>query len=225
MCLERSQLTHNCWARIWLFVTDQLSRLFTTNTNNPQLTTQNMSAHWFQSHNELFTDHHTISMSEYVGQGAAEKETDCPSHPGSMITIACLLCLQLLCPDCLEAMGGCSQGEIRVNETVLMQWIWDIEAKTIDPPGGAHKLAAVKSACEEAKRRLQSNKDNLKRRQRELGDEMKKYKKLLRQLETEYNNTMEDMRRHMEEQVGETCLSFYCIVFAATIAWYASVPI
>ena len=65
---------------------------------------------------------------------------------------------------------------------------------------------------------MQSNKDNLKRRQRELGDEMKKYKKLLRQLETEYNNTMEDMRRHMEEQVGETCLSFYCIVFAATIA-------
>ena len=95
--------------------------------------------------------------------------------------------------------------------------MWDNEANPINPPGGAHKLASVKKACEEAKRCLQSNKDNLKRRHKELGDEMKKYKELLGQLETEYNDTMEDMRRHKEEQVSDSCLALYRRVSAATI--------
>ena len=43
-----------------------------------------------------------------------------------------------------------------------------------------------------------SKKGSLKRFQEELGDEMKKCKKLLRQLDTEYNATMEEMRRCKE---------------------------
>ena len=70
------------------------------------------------------------------------------------------------------------------------------EADPINPPGGAHKLASVKKACEEAKRRLRSSKEGLKRRQEVAEDKMKKYKELQRQLETEYNDTVEEMRRH-----------------------------
>ena len=80
----------------------------------------------------------------------------------------------------------------------------DNEANPIDPAGGTHKLAFVKKAYEEAKRRLQSNSDGLKRRQEEVGDEMKKCKELLRQLKTEYNDTMEEIRRHKEEQASES---------------------
>ena len=68
--------------------------------------------HFFQCHNECLPDHHTVSVSENIGQGGGEKEIDCPSHPGSLITIACLLCLQFFCPDCMETMGGCDEGEI-----------------------------------------------------------------------------------------------------------------
>ena len=68
-------------------------------------------------------------------------------------------------------------------------------------------MTAVEKTCDEAKKRLQSNSDSLKRRQEEVGDKMKKCKKLLRQLETEYNDTMEEIRRHKEEQVGGSCLS------------------
>ena len=73
--------------------------------------------------------------------------------------------------------------------------------------GKAHRLGSVKEVADEAKKRLQSNSNSLKRRQEEVGDEMKNYKELLRQLETEYSNTMEEMRRHKEEQVGGSCLS------------------
>ena len=64
----------------------------------------------FQLHSELFTDHRTVSMSEYVSQRAARAEADCPSHPGSMIVVACLLCLQLVCPNCLKDIRSCSHG-------------------------------------------------------------------------------------------------------------------
>ena len=64
---------------------------------------------------------------------------------------------------------------------------------------------------------MQSNKDNLKKRQQELGGEMKKYKKLLRQLETEYSDTMAEMTRHKEEQVSESCLSLYSTLSAANM--------
>ena len=91
-----------------------------------------------------------------------------------------------------------------------MTWFRCNERGTcIDPPGGAHKLAAVRKACEEAKRRLQSSKNDLKRRQDEVGTKMKKYKQLLRQLETEYNDTIKEMRKHKEEQVNESCLSLH----------------
>ena len=83
--------------------------------------------------------------------------------------------------------------------------------------GGAHKLGPVDETTDEAKKRLESNRKHFKRRQEEVGDEKKKYKELLRQLETEYNNTMEEMRRHKEEQVSESCHSLYCTVSAATI--------
>ena len=56
--------------------------------------------------------------------------------------------------------------------------------------GGAHKLGPVDDTTDEAKKRLESNCKKLKRRQEKVGDEMKKYKELLRKLETEYNNTM-----------------------------------
>ena len=85
------------------------------------------------------------------------------------------------------------------------------EADPINPPGGAHKLASVKKAYEEAKRRLQSSKDGLKRHQEVAEDEMKKCEELLRQLETEYNDTLEEMRRHKDEQVNESCLSLYIL--------------
>ena len=62
----------------------------------------------FQIHNELFTDHHTVSMSEYANQRAARMDADCPSHSGSMIVVACLLCLQLFCPNCLKDIRRCS---------------------------------------------------------------------------------------------------------------------
>ena len=75
----------------------------------------------FQHHKECLPDHLTVSMSEYVGQGAAEKGTHCPSHPGSTITNACLLCLQLFCPECMEDLGGCSQGESCLNAIILIQ--------------------------------------------------------------------------------------------------------
>ena len=70
-----------------------------------------------------------------------------------------------------------------------------------------HKLGPVEEAADEAKKRLQPRSDSLKRRQKEVGDEMNKYKELLRQLETEYNNTLEKMRRHKKKQVRESCLS------------------
>ena len=73
--------------------------------------------------------------------------------------------------------------------------------------GEAHKFVPVEEAADEAKRRLQPNRERLKRRQKEVGDEMKKYKEFLRRLETEYNNTMEEMRRRKKEQVRESCLS------------------
>ena len=75
----------------------------------------------FQYHNECLPDHHTVSVSEYIDQGDAEKEIDRPSHPGSLIKIACLQCLQLFCTDCLDAMGGWGEGEICVNEMFLTQ--------------------------------------------------------------------------------------------------------
>ena len=57
----------------------------------------------------------------------------------------------------------------------------------------------------------------MKRRQEELGDEMKKCKELLKQLETEYNDTIEEIRRHKEEQVGESWLSLYWIHSAESV--------
>mgnify|MGYP001793304775 CR=1 FL=1 len=74
-----------------------------------------------QHQKEYLPDHLTISMSECVGQGAVDKETHRPSHPGSPITNACLLCLQLFCPECMEDIGGCSQGESCVIEITLMR--------------------------------------------------------------------------------------------------------
>ena len=117
----------------------------------------------------------------------------------------------------MEDIGGCSQGEICVNDTLSMQRMWDNEANPINAPDGAHKLTSVKKASEEAKRHLQSNCDSLKGRQEKVGHEMKKYKELLRQLEAEYKDTMEDMRRHQEEQVSDSCLALYRRVSAATI--------
>ena len=64
----------------------------------------------FQLHNELFANHHTASIWEYASQGAARAEMYCPSHSGSMIVVACVLCLQLFCPNCLTDIGSCSLG-------------------------------------------------------------------------------------------------------------------
>ena len=90
----------------------------------------------------------------------------------------------------------------------------DKAAKSIYPPGGTHRLATVRKACDEAKRRLQSNCDGLKRRQEEAGHRMKKYKELLRQLETGYKYTMEKIRRHKDEQVCRSCPS-HCWIHSA----------
>ena len=73
--------------------------------------------------------------------------------------------------------------------------------------GGAHKLGPVDETTDEAKKRLESNRKHLKRRQEELGNKMKKYKEILRRLETEYNKTINKIRRKKEEQVSESCLS------------------
>ena len=100
-----------------------------------------------------------------------------------------------------------------------MQWMWGVKTNSIDPPGDTHKLTAVKNACDEAKRRLQHNSNGLKEHQEKVGHEMKKYKELLRQLETEYSNTMEDIKTHKEQQVSE---SFLCYIFYSPICMRAS---
>ena len=95
----------------------------------------------------------------------------------------------------------------------------------MNPSGGDHELNAVEKGYEEAKRRLQSKMKGLKKRQAMVGHKMKKYKELLRQLETEYNTTIDEMRRHKEEQVNQSSLSLYCTVSAASIMSSAAVAV
>ena len=68
-------------------------------------------------------------------------------------------------------------------------------------PGRSHRLGSVEKASDEAKRFLQSNTDRLKMRQEEVRGEMKNYRKLMEELNTENTDTMVEMRRHKEGQV------------------------
>ena len=69
-----------------------------------------------------------------------------------------------------------------------------------------HELRAVESVSKEAKERLQLKKKEVKMHQTDVGDEMKKSKESLRNLETEYKDLIELIHKHRDEQVSRSCL-------------------
>lgn len=91
--------------------------------------------------------------------------------------------------------------------------------------GKAHRLGPMEGAADEARKCLQSRRDSVKRRKEEVGYKMKKYRELLGHLVTEYNNTMEKMKRQKEEQASESCLTLYWMHSAGGIMSYPVVLI
>ena len=59
---------------------------------------------------------------------------------------------------------------------------------------------------EEAKKRLQLKKEEVKTHQTDVEHEMGECKESLRNLETEYNALIELIHKHMDEQVSRSCL-------------------
>lgn len=154
----------------------------------------------------MFLRHVTISPDDYRRRSAEEKRRNCSKHRDSAITLACLVCLQTLCTKCLSSSGQCKKGlsvcYLRTEAAVKSDKVQAAVCVT----GQSHQWKAVESVTDEARRCLQLKQEEAKNHQTDVGGEMKKCKKSLRSLETDYNKLIKLIHKHRDQQVSGSCL-------------------